>query len=317
MSDRFSALQRTEADRTAGSTPPSAEFVRGLARSVRATHAVRALLAAVAGTALAAVFVLPTATATPVALARSPAGGGSRQRWHPPAQLRWYWQLQGRLRAPAWAQALDLDGFDTTATEVARLHRAGRRVICYIDVGTWESWRADAKRFPRSLLGRPNGWPGERWLDIRALGELAPIMAARLRMCARKGFDAVEADNIDGYANDTGFPLTATEQLRYDLWIAREAHRVGLAIFQKNDLGQVRALEPHFDGALDEQCNFFSECALLAPYVKAHKPVLDAEYDRALYPGFCAADARAGIMGALFDVALDGRFYRPCWAPPR
>jgi hypothetical protein len=41
--------------------------------------------------------------------------------------------------------------------------------------------------------------------------------------------------------------------------------------------------------------------------------VLNAEYRRSLYPGFCSADERLGIMGALYDLALDGRLYRPCW----
>lgn len=249
------------------------------------------------------------------ASARShPADAQARPRWHPPADLTWYWQLQGRIDNRVSAQAFDVDGFGTSAAEVARLHALGRRVICYIDVGTWESWRPDARRFPRWVLGRPDGWPGERWLDIRAMSVLKPIMAARLRMCARKGFDALEADNIDGYANDTGFHITAAEQLRYDRCIAQEAHRLGLAVFQKNDLGQVRQLEPYFDGALDEQCNQYRECSLLTPYLRAHKPVLNAEYDRALYLRFCRADAHAGIMGALFNLALNGRLYRPCWS---
>jgi hypothetical protein len=41
--------------------------------------------------------------------------------------------------------------------------------------------------------------------------------------------------------------------------------------------------------------------------------VLNAEYDRSLYPGFCAADSRLGIMGALYNLGLDGRMYRACW----
>ena len=43
----------------------------------------------------------------------------------------------------------------------------GRKVVCYIDAGTWEDWRPDAAQFTTSLLGRSNGWPGERWLDVR------------------------------------------------------------------------------------------------------------------------------------------------------
>ena len=65
---------------------------------------------------------------------------------------------------------------------------------------------------------RSNGWPGERWLDIRQLrGRSRPIMRARIATCAReKGFDAVELDNVDGYPNHTGFPLTGADQLRYN-----------------------------------------------------------------------------------------------------
>ena len=33
-------------------------------------------------------------------------------------------------------------------------------------------------------------------------------MDSRIAACRAKGFDAVEPDNVDGYANDSGFPLT-------------------------------------------------------------------------------------------------------------
>lgn len=233
-------------------------------------------------------------------------------RWVPPQRLTWYWQLTGHVSTSVDVAAYDIDGFATSASQVAALHRLGRRVICYIDAGTWENWRPDAGAFPRRLLGRGNGWPGERWLDIRRLSVLEPIMRARFQMCARKGFDALEPDNIDGFENRTGFPLTAREQLVYDEWIASEAHRLGLAVFEKNDPEQARSLEPYFDGVLDEQCNEYHECSSFQPYLSAGKPVLDAEYRSSLYPGFCGADARAGIMGALYNVALDGRVYKPC-----
>ena len=200
----------------------------------------------------------------------------------------------------------------TSAATVARFHRAGQHLVCYLDAGTWERFRPDAGRFPRRILGAGNGWPGERWLDVRALSTIEPMIAARLTMCAGKGFDAVEFDNIDGYGNHTGFPLTAGEQLRYDDWLAAAAHARGLAALQKNDPEQARELEPHFDGALDEQCNQYQECGAFAVYVRAGKPVLNAEYRAATYPGFCAADRRAGIMGALYSLALDGHRFAPC-----
>jgi hypothetical protein len=235
-------------------------------------------------------------------------------QWMPPKQLTWYWQLTGRINMSESAAAYDVDGFETTAGSVAALHARGKHVICYIDAGTWERWRPDARSFPRSVLGRPNGWPGERWLDVSRLSTLEPIMRVRFEMCARKHFDGIEPDNIDGFENHTGFSLTARDQLRYDTWIAREAHRLGLAVFQKNDPEQARRLEPYFDGVLDEQCNQYRECGAFRGYLAAGKPVLNAEYRSSLYPGFCAADARAGIMGALYGLALNGRLYRPCWA---
>ncbi len=238
-------------------------------------------------------------------------GGFRGARWFPPAHLTWYWQLQGAPKLEP-VQVTDIDGFDTTPATVGRLHRAGQHVVCYIDVGTWENWRPDAKRFARALLGRGNGWPGERWLDIRRRSALEPIMTARFRMCRRKGFDAVEPDNIDGFENPTGFHISAGQQLRYDVWVAREVHSLRMAVFEKNDPDQARRLEPYFDGVLDEQCNQYQECRSFEPFLKAGKPVLNAEYKASLYPGFCTADRRLGIEGALFGLALNGRLFRPC-----
>ena len=108
--------------------------------------------------------------------------------------------------------------------------------------------------------------------------------------------------------------MTPAQQLRYAEWVARTAHALGMAVLQKNDPEQAAALEPVFDGALVEQCNEYQECGAYRPYLRAGKPVIDAEYERSLYPGFCAADARAGIMGALYSLNLDGSLYKPCWS---
>jgi hypothetical protein len=261
-----------------------------------------AAVASLAGLALASGAALTAAT--------SPTG-----HWHPPPRPSWYWQLTGTVDNSRPASVYDIDGFETAPSEVAALHAAGKHVICYIDVGTWENFRRDAGQFPKAVLGRPNGWPGERWVDIRQLSVLEPIMTARFQMCAHKRFDAIEPDNIDGYSNDTGFPLTAAEQLAYDEWVAGEAHSLGLAVFQKNDPEQTRVLERFFDGVLDEQCNQYQECSSFGPYLRAGKPVLNAEYQRWRYPRFCTSDQRAGIMGALYDLALDGKLYKPCPAP--
>jgi hypothetical protein len=116
---------------------------------------------------------------------------------------------------------------------------------------------------------------------------------------------------MDGYENSSGFPITAAQQLSYDAWVATEVHSLGMAVLQKNDGEQARALEPDFDGALTEQCNQYHECGNYEPYLAAGKPVLNAEYSLPT-SGFCAADEAAGIMGARYSMALDGSTFEPC-----
>jgi hypothetical protein len=232
--------------------------------------------------------------------------------WQPPKQLTWYWQLSGTPKIEP-VMATDIDGFDNGASEVAALHAVGQRVICYIDVGTSENWRSDFSTFPASVQGNTNGWPGEKWLNVADLSTLEPIMTARFQMCQAAGYDAVEPDNMDGYENSTGFPITAAQQASYNEWIADEVHSLGMAVFQKNDPDQASTLEPYFDGVIDEQCNEYSECSAFDPYLSAGKPVLNAEYSGGT--SFCAADNAAGIMGALYSINLDGSTYTPCFGP--
>jgi hypothetical protein len=241
------------------------------------------------------------------------SGGSTGGKWVMPQHLTWYWQIQGTVNNSEPVAAYDIDGFDNTAAEVAALHAQGKHVICYVDVGTAENFRPDYSAFPVSALGSSNGWPGEKWLDIRQLGALEPLMIKRFDICKEKGFDAVEPDNMDGYSNSTGFPLTAAEQLTYNEWVATEVHSLGMAVLQKNDGEQAAQLEPYFDGALDEQCNEYSECSSFQAYLSAGKPVLNAEYGLAT-SAFCAPDNSTGIMGARFGLELNGTTFEHCWS---
>jgi hypothetical protein len=247
------------------------------------------------------------------------APAASASWWAPPKNLSWYWQLSGAVDNSHPAAAYDIDGFDNSASEVSLLHSPGKHVICYIDIGTYEPGRPDSKQFPAGLLGNGvQGWPGERWLDVRPSGPfyatLKSIMTSRFQMCAAKHFDAVEPDNIDSFdGNDPGFPTSASDQATYNEWVAGEVHRLGMAVLQKNDPAQAGQLEPYFDGVLDEQCNEYSECSAFQPYLNAGKPVLNAEYNLPT-SRFCAADSAEGIMGALDNIDLDGHTYQPCWS---
>ena len=88
------------------------------------------------------------------------------------------------------------------------------RAACYLDLA-WEDYRPDATPspggFPAAALGRVYfGYPQERWVDLRRVPAVMRVFDARIAMCARKGFDAVEIDDIDSFdpPSTTGFQLT-------------------------------------------------------------------------------------------------------------
>ncbi len=206
--------------------------------------------------------------------------GPEPSRWHPEGESVWLYQLSEPvtgLRDGVEVYVLDL--FDTPGETVRALRQSGARVVAYFSAGSWEDWRPDAHRYPASVLGSAyEGWPGERWVDIRDLDTLGPILQHRLDLAVSKGFDGVDPDNVDGYANDTGFPLTEQDQLCFCRWLAGEAHRRGLAIGLKNNPEQVAALAPAFDFAVSESCFAEGWCGLWQPFLSAGKPVVAIEY---------------------------------------
>ncbi|MBT2386045.1 endo alpha-1,4 polygalactosaminidase [Streptomyces sp. ISL-11] len=248
----------------------------------------------------------PTQASTP-ASTPTPAPTGSRagDRWQPRPGTRWQWQLDGRVDTTVDVPVYDIDGFENSAGTVAGLHARGRKVICYINAGAWEDWRPDHGAFPKGLLGSRNkGWEGEKWLDIRRLDTLRPIMAARFDMCREKGFDAVEPDLTEGFRNDTGFPLTAAHQLAFNRMLVKLAHDRGLAIGLKNDLDQIPQLVSEFDFAVNEQCAQYGECERLTPFVRAKKAVFHVEYEVGT-ADFCGPSRKLGLSSMRKRLGLD------------
>ena len=209
----------------------------------------------------------------------STSSPNSQSWWHPTAGLTWQWQIGDLdIDTSIEADVYDIDLYVDQAI-IDDLHTKGGKVICYISVGSWEDWRPDKNQFPAEVLGKDyDGWPGERWLDIRQIDKLAPIMLARLDLCKAKGFDALEPDNMEIYTNDTGFPLTYADQLKFALWLADEAHKRGLAIGQKNASDQVAELVHVYDFAITEDYFYYNDAESMLPYIKAGKPVFAAEY---------------------------------------
>jgi hypothetical protein len=254
---------------------------------------------------LALTSLLAVAATTLVAAAPSDA------RWRPGPRTTWQWQLATPVDRSVKAQMFDIDLFDNSRAVVGALKARGRRVVCYLSAGSLERWRPDARTFPASVIGAPlDGWPGERWLDIRRLDVLGPIIERRLDLCRAKGFDGVEPDNVDAYSNRSGFALTAADQLAFNRFLARAAHARGLSVGLKNDLEQARALEPSFDWALTEQCFQYRECERLAPFVRARKAVFSVEY-RLGRGSFCAQARRLGFSAMRKRLAL-GAWRQAC-----
>jgi hypothetical protein len=228
--------------------------------------------------------------------------------WHPTVGLTWQWQIGDLdIDTSIEADVYDIDLYVDQAI-IDELHAKGRKVICYMSVGSWEDWRPDKDAFPPEVLGKDyEGWKGERWLDIRQIDKLAPIMLARLDLCKAKGFDAVEPDNMEVYTNDTGFPLTYQDQLNYALWLADESHKRGLAIGIKNAQDQVKDLLPHFDFAITEDAFYYGWAKDMLPLIESGKPVFAAEYTD--LPGdfaaFCAQSKQLNFNTILKKRGLD------------
>ncbi len=188
----------------------------------------------------------------------------------------WQWQLSGSIDTSLDVQVYDIDLFDAKDQDFAEL--ADRVVICYFSAGTWEDWRDDAADYPAEAIGSPmEEWEGESWLDVRDAGVRA-VIESRLDYAVERGCDGVEPDNVDGYANESGFPLTGDDQLDFNRFLAGAAHDRGLSVGLKNDLDQVETLVDDFDWALNEECAAYDECQRLAPFTGAGKAVLHVEY---------------------------------------
>jgi len=199
--------------------------------------------------------------------------------WYKPGtNTSWQWQLKDDIDTSYDVEIYDIDLFDANKSLIQSLKNDGKKVICYFSAGSYENWRSDKNSFPASALGkRMDGWQDERWLDI-SNEDLAPVMRARLDLAAEKGCDGVEPDNMDGYMNDTGFTLSADDQLAYNKFIANEARKRGLSVGLKNDVDQIRELEPYYDFSVNEQCHAYNECDKLQPFTDVNKPVFNAEY---------------------------------------
>jgi hypothetical protein len=240
--------------------------------------------------------------------------------WKPTIGMDWLWQLSCDtagtcanldVKVPFYV----IDAMGNPASTVAAIHKRGEHAYCYVDIGSWEDKRADASKFPESVLGKTYiGWPHERWLDIRQLDILGPIMVARIKVCVQKHFDGVQFDNVQDWDNPTGFPITAAESAYYMAWMANQSHAMGLSTAWENAPTNVAVVQPYFEALIFESCYRFHFCQQSAPMINAGKWVGGVEYNPALKDmSFCSTYAKDQMVGAFRLRAL--KSYRvPCGA---
>jgi len=199
-----------------------------------------------------------------------------------PINATWQIQYSGEIDLSFDVDVYNLDLFEVSLEDIASLHTRGIYVMCYFSAGSWEDWRPDADQFPEEIIGNDyEGWPGEKWLDVRNIQALAPVMETRIRLAVEKGCDGVDPDNVNGFENETGFPISYADQLDFNLWLSQTAHTYDLEIGLKNNLNQINDMLSLFDWVLNEECFSYNECDLLSPFHEAGKPVFVIEYETA------------------------------------
>lgn len=260
------------------------------------------------------VRVSEATTLSPSALMSSPTDPA---RWMPSVDDTWQLQLQGTINTSYNAAVFDIDLFDTPQATINALKAQGKRVVCYFSAGSSENWRPDFSKFKAADMGNAlDGWAGERWLDTRSANVRA-VMMARMDLAKSKGCDGVDPDNVDGYTNKPGFPLTAATQLDYNRFLATQAHARGLAVGLKNGVAQLSDLASAFDFAVNEQCFQYNECSGYSAFTVQGKPVFNVEYqtkwkDATTRQTLCAKAKALSLRTLVLPLALNDKFRYSC-----
>jgi hypothetical protein len=216
-------------------------------------------------------------------LAATPGTGATPDplRRLPPVAGVFDYQIGGAYRPARDVQIVDRDHGAQPAP--------GRYNICYVNAfQTQPEQHRFWFRHHRRLLLRVNGrfvedpgWPGEYVLDTSTASQrhgIARIVGRWMAGCARKGFDAVEPDNLDSWTRGgVHGALTRTDDVAEARLLIARAHADGLAIAQKNTVQLSRqGRRIGFDFAIAEECSRYHECA---GYLHAYgRHVIEIEY---------------------------------------
>jgi hypothetical protein len=229
-----------------------------------------------------------------------------------PAGARFDYQIGGAYRPPTGVQIVDRDRHARPV--------AGRFNICYVNAfqaqpGELGWWRREHRRLLlHDAAGHEvvdHGW-NEVLLDIGTPAKrraLATVIGSWIAGCARRGFQAIEPDNLDSYTRSNGL-LHASDAVAFAAKLSVRAHRAGLLIAQKNAVELAdRRPRTGFDFAIAEECQLYRECrGYLRRYGNA---VIEIEYTdngRRAFTAACAA------RGARISIELVDRDVLPAGA---
>ena len=204
---------------------------------------------------------------------------------------------------------------ETSPTRLQELKARGVKAVCVINAGAWENWRPDSGAFEQGLVGSAvSAWPGERWLDVRAQDSLRPLLERRLDLCRDKGFDGALLRNLDGHAHETGFPITAREQIAYNLWLAQAARERGLAVGLMNATDLIPELVGQFDFVVCEGCFERRAAETLTPFRRAGKAAFVVEYTnlRRKIDAYCGEAAALDLQLVFKTRSLNGKLHQRC-----
>lgn len=138
-------------------------------------------------------------------------------------------------------------------------------------------------------------WPDEVLYDTSTQeqrGQVAELVGQTFDVCADKGFDAVDLDNLDSFTRSRGM-LDLDDNAALAGLLVQRAHDRGLAVGQKNAAEHTdRFRESGFDFALVEECAQYDECDTYLDAYDDH--VYGVEYTDAQETGFDEACDRWG-----------------------
>lgn len=230
----------------------------------------------------------PAAEAAPVLPPVTPVNNGASLQavqmahraplWKPAPGIRWQWQESGDLDVQIAAELFIVNLQQTPASTIEALHAAQRKVICSFHAGIVDPTVAEAGSLSLAVAGSKVDEKQElRWLDIRNPA-VQGWVEKQLEQARDKRCDGVLPNGLDGYTVNSGYPLSAQEQLTFNRWLADAAHARQLSVGLRNDSEQARSLQAKFDWALNEQCFEYGECNAYQPFIAAGKAVLGVEY---------------------------------------